>query len=213
MNTEGAKATVNGAPIEGTFSFTEPDKTLGVGNNNVSVTFTPADPTAAEPATGVISVSVAKGDIQVLQTPVITIEYGTRLKNVSLRDFKVETIPASGVSWDWLGADGSLTSLSDPRADQVLAVGTYDDILVRAYTVYNNKYDVTLIPVKVVVNQCPRSSQCFARWMSRAPDHRHRQREFRCEGRRHLYAAQRCVGRGSRHRGQGCSRCGNLPAG
>lgn len=152
MNTEGAKATVNGAPIEGTFSFTEPDKTLGVGNNNVSVTFTPADPTAAEPATGVISVSVAKGDIQVLQTPVITIEYGTRLKNVSLRDFKVETIPASGVSWDWLGADGSLTSLSDPRADQVLAVGTYDDILVRAYTVYNNKYDVTLIPVKVVVN-------------------------------------------------------------
>lgn len=153
MNTEGAKATVNGAPIEGTFSFTEPDKTLGVGNNSVSVTFTPADPTVAEPATGVISVSVAKGDIQVLQTPVITIEYGTRLKNVSLRDFReLETIPASGVSWDWSGADGSPTSLSDPRADQVLAVGTYDDILVRAYTMYNNKYAVTFIPVKVVVN-------------------------------------------------------------
>lgn len=153
MNTEGAKATVNGAPIEGTFSFTEPDKTLGVGNNNVSVTFTPADPTAAEPATGVISVSVAKGDIQVLQTPVITIEYGTKLKDVSLTNFReLETIPSSGVSWSWTGVGGSASSLSDPRADQVLAVGTYDDILVRAYTVYNNKYDVTLIPVKVVVN-------------------------------------------------------------
>lgn len=153
MNTEGAKATVNGAPIEGTFSFTEPDKTLGVGNNNVSVTFTPADPTAAEPATGVISVSVAKGDIQVLQTPVITIEYGTKLKDVSLTNFReLETIPSSGVSWSWTGTGGSASSLSDPRADQVLAVGTYDDILVRAYTIYNNNYAETFIPVKVVVN-------------------------------------------------------------
>ena len=36
--------------------------------------------------------------------------------------------------------------------DQVLAVGTYDDILVRAYTIYNNNYAETFIPVKVVVN-------------------------------------------------------------
>lgn len=102
MNTEGAKATVNGAPIEGTFSFTEPDKTLGVGNNNVSVTFTPADPTAAEPATGVISVSVAKGDIQVLQTPVITIEYGTRLKMYLLeisRWRRFRRAALAGIGW------------------------------------------------------------------------------------------------------------------
>lgn len=153
MNTEGAKATANGEPIEGTFSFTEPDKALYVGNNSVSVTFTPADPTVAEPATGVIAVNVAKGDIQVLQKPVITIDYGTKLKNVSLSDFReLETIPASGVTWDWSGAGGSSSSISDPRADQVLAVGTYDDILVRAMTMYNASYAVTFIPVTVVVN-------------------------------------------------------------
>ena len=58
----------------------------------------------------------------------------------------------AALAWGWTGVGGAAGSLSDPRADQVLAVGTYDDILVRAYTIYNNNYAETFIPVKVVVN-------------------------------------------------------------
>lgn len=155
LNTEGAQATVAGEVIEGTFAFTNPNQVItGAGNwGTIEVTFTPADLTQAEPVTFTVSVTVEKGDIQVLQKPVITIDYGTKLKNVSLSDFReLETIPASGVTWDWMGAGGSASSLSDPRADQVLAVGTYDDILVRAMTMYNASYAVTFIPVTVVVN-------------------------------------------------------------
>ena len=141
------------ANVPGTFSFTNPEQKLSAGEYQISVTFTPDDAAAALPVTVKVPVEVAKGTISVLSVPVITIEYGTKLKDVSLGNFsELETIPSSGVSWGWTGVGGSASSLSDPRADQVLAVGTYDDILVRAYTIYNNNYAETFIPVKVVVN-------------------------------------------------------------
>ena len=141
------------ANVPGTFSFTNPEQKLSAGEYQISVTFTPDDAAAALPVTVKVPVEVAKGTISVLSVPVITIEYGTKLKDVSLGNFsELETIPSSGVSWGWTGVGGAAGSLSDPRADQVLAVGTYDDILVRAYTIYNNNYAETFIPVKVVVN-------------------------------------------------------------
>ena len=139
------------ANTEGTFTFAQPDRALSAGQSiPVEVVFTPAD-TNMKAVSVTVNVTVEKGDIQVLQTPTLTIGYGTKLKNVSLSDFKeLETIPASGVSWDWAGDTG--TGLSDPRADQILAVGTYNDILVRANTFNNANYALTYIPIKVVVN-------------------------------------------------------------
>lgn len=117
--------------MPGTFSFTNPEQKLSAGEYQISVTFTPDDAAAALPVTVKVPVEVAKGTISVLSVPVITIEYGTKLKDVSLGNFsELETIPSSGVSWGWTGVGGAAGSLSDPRADQVLAVGTYDDILV-----------------------------------------------------------------------------------
>lgn len=61
MKVSALKLSGGEANVEGVFSFTEPDKALGLGTNQVSVTFTPADPTQAEAVTFTIPVTVEKG--------------------------------------------------------------------------------------------------------------------------------------------------------
>lgn len=137
------------ANVPGTFSFTNPEQKLSsVGTYQISVTFTPADPAAAEPVAVTVPVTVEKGIVQVNVVPVITISYGTVLKNV--KNFAgAETTPSSGVSWDWSGLTG--LGESDERVSQLLPVGEYNDIMARVSTPYNNNYIPSFTPVKVIV--------------------------------------------------------------
>ena len=149
LNTEGAKATVNGEPVEGTFSFTDLSRALYVGENKVSVTFTPADPTQAEAVTFTIPVTVEKGDIVVKEAPTFTFVYqNTPLKNRNMRDaIEGGVVEPSAVTWDFYDETG--LKVKDPQADRALEVGNYQ-IVARARAA-SGSFNTGFFPVNVVI--------------------------------------------------------------
>ena len=152
LNTEGAKATVNGEPVEGTFSFTDLSRALYVGENKVSVTFTPDDPTQAEAVTFTIPVTVEKGDIVVKKAPTFTYVYSNRtLRDLGTVGAEIQSgvVEPSTVKWDFVGKTGLSSDASDPLAKQVLGAGTYQ-VTARA-TVSNGSFNTGFFPVNVVI--------------------------------------------------------------
>ena len=139
------------ANVEGSFSFTEPDKALFVGTNQVSVTFTPDDPTQAEAVTFTIPVTVEKGDIVVQEAPTFTFVYqNTPLKNRSvLHDAVIEggVIEPSAVTWDFYDETG--LKAKDPQADRALEVGNYQ-IVARARAA-SGSFNTGFFTVNVVI--------------------------------------------------------------
>ena len=137
------------ANVEGTFAFTEPDKALGLGTNQVSVTFTPADPTQAEAVTFTIPVTVEKGDIVVKEAPTFTFVYqNTPLKNRNMRDaIEGGVVEPSAVTWDFYDETG--LKVKDPQADRALEVGNYQ-IVARARAA-SGSFNTGFFPVNVVI--------------------------------------------------------------
>ena len=139
------------ANVPGTFSFAEPDKALGLGTNQVSVTFTPDDPTQAEAVTFTIPVTVEKGDIVVQEAPTFTFVYqNTPLKNRSvLHDAVIEggVIEPSAVTWDFYDETG--LKAKDPQADRALEVGNYQ-IVARARAA-SGSFNTGFFTVNVVI--------------------------------------------------------------
>lgn len=140
------------ANVEGAFAFTEPDKALFVGTNQVSVTFTPADPTQAEAVTFTIPVTVEKGDIVVTEAPTFTYVYSNRtLRDLGTVGAEIQSgvVEPSTVKWDFVGKTGLSSDASDPLAKQVLGAGTYQ-VTARA-TVSNGSFNTGFFPVNVVI--------------------------------------------------------------
>ncbi len=140
------------ANVEGTFAFTEPDKALGLGTNQVSVTFTPDDPTQAEAVTFTIPVTVEKGDIVVKKAPTFTYVYSNRtLRDLGTVGAEIQSgvVEPSTVKWDFVGKTGLSSDASDPLAKQVLGAGTYQ-VTARA-TVSNGYFNTGFFPVNVVI--------------------------------------------------------------
>ena len=141
------------ANVPGTFSFTEPDKSLYVAENiPVSVTFTPADPTQAEAVTFTIPVTVEKGDIVVTKAPTFTYVYSNRtLRDLGTVGAEIQSgiVEPSTVKWDFVGKTGLSSDASDPLAKQVLGAGTYQ-VTARA-TVSNGYFNTGFFPVNVVI--------------------------------------------------------------
>ena len=141
------------ANVPGTFSFTEPDKSLYVAENiPVSVTFTPADPTQAEAVTFTIPVTVEKGDIVVKEAPTFTYVYSNRtLRDLGTVGAEIQggVVEPSTVKWDFVGKTGLSSDASDPLAKQVLGAGTYQ-VTARA-TVSGSNFNTGFFPVKVVI--------------------------------------------------------------
>ena len=140
------------ANVPGTFSFAEPDKALGLGTNQVSVTFTPDDPTQAEAVTFTIPVTVEKGDIVVQEAPTFTYVYSNRtLRNLGTSGAEIQSgiVEPSTVKWDFVGKTGLSSDASDPLALQVLDAGTYT-VTARA-TVSGSNFNTGFFPVKVVI--------------------------------------------------------------
>ena len=140
------------ANVPGTFSFAEPDKALGLGTNQVSVTFTPADPTQAEAVTFTIPVTVEKGDIVVKEAPTFTYVYSNRtLRDLGTVGAEIQSgiVEPSTVKWDFVGKTGLSSDASDPLAKQVLDAGTYQ-VTARA-TVSNGSFNTGFFPVNVVI--------------------------------------------------------------
>ena len=140
------------ANVEGAFAFTEPDKALFVGTNQVSVTFTPADPTQAEAVTFTIPVTVEKGDIVVKEAPTFTFVYeNTPLKNRSvLHNAVIEggVIEPSAVTWDFYDEGG--LKVKDPQANLALGVGNYQ-IEARATAKDGRNFNIGFCTVNVVI--------------------------------------------------------------
>ena len=140
------------ANVEGTFAVTEPDKALFVGTNQVSVTFTPIDPTQAEAVTFTIPVTVEKGDIVVTEAPIFTFVYqNTPLKNRSvLHDAVIEggVVEPSAVTWDWYDEGG--LKVKDPQANLALGVGNYQ-IEARATAKDSRNFNIGFFTVNVVI--------------------------------------------------------------
>ena len=140
------------ANVEGAFAFTEPDKALFVGTNQVSVTFTPDDPTQAEAVTFTIPVTVEKGDIVVKEAPTFTFVYeNTPLKNRSvLHNAVIEggVIEPSAVTWDWYDKGG--LKVKDPQANLALGVGNYQ-IVARATAQDGRNFNIGFCTVNVVI--------------------------------------------------------------
>lgn len=139
------------ANVEGVFSFTEPDKALFVGTNQVSVTFTPADPTQAEAVTFTIPVTVEKGDIVVQEAPTFTYVYSNRtLRNLGTSGAEIQSgiVEPSTVKWDFVGKTGLSGDASDPLALQVLDAGTYT---VTARATAGSSFNTGFFPVNVVI--------------------------------------------------------------
>ena len=140
------------ANVPGTFSFTEPDKTLYVAENiPVSVTFTPADPTQAEAVTFTIPVTIEKGDIVVQEAPTFTYVYSNRtLRNLGTSGAEIQSgiVEPSTVKWDFVGKTGLSGDASDPLALQVLDAGTYT---VTARATAGSSFNTGFFPVKVVI--------------------------------------------------------------
>ena len=141
------------ANVPGTFSFTEPDKSLYVAENiPVSVTFTSADPTQAEAVTFTIPVTVEKGDIVVKEAPTFTYVYSNRtLRDLGTVGAEIQNgvVEPSTVKWDFVGKTGLSSDASDPLAKQVLGAGTYQ-VTARA-TVSNGYFNTGFFPVNVVI--------------------------------------------------------------
>ena len=141
------------ANVPGTFSFTEPGKTLYVAENiPVSVTFTPDDPTQAEAVTFTIPVTVEKGDIVVKEAPTFTYVYSNRtLRDLGTVGAEIQSgvVEPSTVKWDFVGKTGLSSDASDPLAKQVLDAGTYQ-VTARA-TVSNGSFNTGFFPVNVVI--------------------------------------------------------------
>ena len=138
------------ANVPGTFSFTEPGKTLYVAENiPVSVTFTPDDPTQAEAVTFTIPVTVEKGDIVVKEAPTFTFVYqNTPLKNRNMRDaIEGGVVEPSAVTWDFYDETG--LKVKDPQADRALEVGNYQ-IVARARAA-SGSFNTGFFPVNVVI--------------------------------------------------------------
>ena len=152
MKVSALKLSGGEANVEGVFSFTEPDKALGLGTNQVSVTFTPDDPTQAEPVTFTIPVTVEKGDIVVQEAPTFTYVYSNRtLRNLGTSGAEIQSgvVEPSTVKWDFVGKTGLSSDASDPLALQVLDAGTYT-VTARA-TVSGSNFNTGFFPVKVVI--------------------------------------------------------------
>lgn len=140
------------ANVEGTFAFTEPDKALFVGTNQVSVTFTPADPTQAEAVTFTIPVTVEKGDIVVTDAPTFTYVYSKRtLRDLGTVGAEIQSgiVEPFTVKWDFVGETGLSSDASDPLAKQVLDAGTYQ-VRARA-TVSSGSFNTGFFTVNVVI--------------------------------------------------------------
>ena len=147
LTMDGGKANVDGA-----FAFTEPDKALFVGTNQVSVTFTPDDPTQAEAVTFTIPVTVETGDIVVKEAPTFTFVYeNTPLKNRSvLHNAVIEggVIEPSAVTWDWYDEGG--LKVKDPQANLALGVGNYQ-VVARATAQDGRNFNIGFCTVNVVI--------------------------------------------------------------
>ena len=147
LTMDGGKANVDGA-----FAFTEPDKALFVGTNQVSVTFTPDDPTQAETVTFTIPVTVEKGDIVVKEAPTFTFVYqNTPLKNRSvLHNAVIEggVVEPSAVTWDFYDETG--LKVKDPQANLALGVGNYQ-VVARATAQDGRNFNIGFCTVNVVI--------------------------------------------------------------
>lgn len=151
MKVSALKLSGGEANVEGVFSFTEPDKALFVGTNQVSVTFTPADPTQAEAVTFTIPVTVEKGDIVVQEAPTFTYVYSNRtLRNLGTSGAEIQSgiVEPSTVKWDFVGKTGLSGDASDPLALQVLDAGTYT---VTARATAGSSFNTGFFPVNVVI--------------------------------------------------------------
>ncbi len=154
--TEGLKVsdlTLTGgkANVEGTFAFTEPDRAVGPGTKEISVTFTPDDPTSAEAVTFTVPVTIEMGDIVVTEAP--TYQY-TYQPNRELRYAfsgaelvgEGEMAPSlSAVTVDFYGKSGS--GYSDEQASKTLKVGEHT---VTARMTAKN-FNEAFHPVKIIV--------------------------------------------------------------
>ena len=152
MKVSALKLSGGEANVEGTFSFTEPDKALGLGTNQVSITFTPADPTQAEAVTFTIPVTVEKGDIVVTEAPTFTYVYSNRtLRDLGTVGAEIQSgvVEPSAVKWDFVGETGLSGDASDPLAKQVLDAGTYQ-VRARA-SVSSGSFNTGFFTVNVVI--------------------------------------------------------------
>ena len=154
MKVSALKLSGGEANVPGTFSFTEPDRSLYVAENiPVSITFTPADPTQAEAVTFTIPVTVEKGDIVVKEAPTFTFVYqqNTAMKHRSIvHNAVIEggVVEPSAVTWDWYDVGGM--KVKDPQADRALEVGNYQ-IVVRAMAKDSRNFNIGFFPVNVVI--------------------------------------------------------------
>ncbi len=139
------------ANVEGTFAFTEPDQAVYPATTEVSVTFTPDDPTSAEAVTFTVPVTIEMGDIVVTEAP--TYQY-TYQPNRELRYAfsgaelveEGEMAPSlSAVKVDFYGEHGS--GYSDEQASKALQVGEHT---VTARMTAKN-FNEAFHPVKIIV--------------------------------------------------------------
>lgn len=139
------------ANVEGTFAVTEPDRAVGTGTKEVSVTFTPANPEEALPVEFTVPVTIEMGDIVVAEAP--TYQY-TYQPNRELRYAfsgaelveEGEMAPSlSAVTVDFYGEHGS--GYSDEQASKALKVGEHT---VTARMTAKN-FNEAFHPVKIIV--------------------------------------------------------------
>lgn len=129
------------ANVEGTFAFTEPDRALGVGTNQVSVTFTPANPEEALPVEFTVPVTIEKGVIEIEEMPVFQYIYkaNTQLEDLALDwDDVVEPgkVSPSGSELDF-GTRNVSGGVTSEDAKQNMTVG---DHTVNVWVIPTGKY-------------------------------------------------------------------------
>ena len=154
-----------GTVVDGTFSIAESakDYSLSVGNYNVPVTFTPADPEAALPYTFDIPITVTKAPIKFVDEngneiiPEITVPYGTKLTDGNMRYYisQAGCTAVAGKDGCYYGAtdaDGYIFGTS--ASGEAPEVGThYYEFIARPYTTVGvtSYYEDTVLKLKVTV--------------------------------------------------------------
>lgn len=151
MTASNLELTGGKANVEGIFAFTEPDRAVSPATTEVSVTFTPDDPTSAEAVTFTVPVTIEMGDIVVTEAP--TYQY-TYQPNRELRYAfsgaelveEGEMAPSlSAVTVGFYGEHGS--GYSDEQASKALKVGEHT---VTARMTAKN-FNEAFHPVKIIV--------------------------------------------------------------
>lgn len=86
MTASNLELTGGKANVAGQFDFTEPDRAVSPATTEVSVTFTPDDPTSAEAVTFTVPVTIEMGVIEIEEMPVFQYIYkaNTQLEDLNL---------------------------------------------------------------------------------------------------------------------------------